>query len=173
MAPKKTSKKPAKKKLQPVATAGKTAKKYVSGKIPLGPLANAFSRADLVFDGVDHSGVTYEGRIFLNNEGADEHTAKTARNGYAGSFHIFGHGGCFGDVGHCDVRGLPRPYDPRPAHPLTPARKVVIATEAIRHAMKQGKQVKVTIVPIVRAGTPRADYVNVVKFDRITIVTYV
>ena len=22
---------------------------------------------------------------------------------YAGSFYIFGHGGCFGDVGHCDV----------------------------------------------------------------------
>lgn len=172
-APKKSSKKPSVKKAKPAAPTGKVAKKYVSGQIVLAPLGTAFSRADLVFEGLDHSGVSYEGRVFLNNEAADERTAKTARNGYAGSYHIFGHGGCFGDVGHCDVRGLPRPYDPRPAHPLTPAKKTVIATEAIRQAMKRGKTVRVTIVPIVRAGTHRCDYENVIKFDKISVVTYV
>jgi tyrosinase len=172
MAPKKTSKKAAAKKAARPAATGEPAKKYISGNLALGPLGTTFSRADLVFEGLDHSGVSYEGRVFLNNEGADQNTPKTARNGYAGSFHIFGHGGCFGDVGHCDVRGLPRPYDPRPAHPLTPARKVVIATEAIRQAVKRGKPVKVTIVPIVRAGTHRCDYENVIKFDRISVVTY-
>jgi tyrosinase len=168
----KTSKKPARKKPQHVPPAGKVAKRYVSGNIAIGALDKVFSRADIVFDGVDHSGVSYEGRVFLNNEAANEQTPKTARNGYAGSFHIFGHGGCFGDVGHCDVHGLPRPYDPRPAHPLTPARKVVIATDAIRQAIKGGKQVKVTIVPVVRAGTSRSDYENVIKFEKISIVTY-
>jgi hypothetical protein len=150
----------------------KPAKKYVSPKIGLQGLREPFKRADLVFDGLDHSGVSFEARVFVNNEAADEQTPKAADNGYAGSFHIFGHGGCFGDVGHCEVHGNPRRYDPRPAHPLTPARKVLIATSAIRKAMAQGKEMTVTIVPIVRAGTPRCDYENVLKFGRIQVLTY-
>ncbi len=144
----------------------------MSPKIGLQGLREPFKRADLVFDGVDHSGVSFEARVFVNNEAADERTPKAADNGYAGSFHIFGHGGCFGDVGHCEVRGNPRRYDPRPAHPLTPARKVLIATSAIRKAMAQGKEMTVTVVPIVRAGTPRCDYENVLKFDRIQVLSY-
>jgi tyrosinase len=177
MAQKKTTKKAAT-KTAPKAAPGlkplrRPSKIYVSSKIPLQPLAKNFHRADLVFDGVDHSGATFEARVFLNNSSATAKTATTAQNGYAGSFHIFGHGGCFGDVGHCDVRGLPRPYDPRPAHPLTPARKVVIATDAIRKAVTKGKQMTVTVVPIVRAGTPECDYDDVLKFDRISVRTYV
>lgn len=151
---------------------GKPAKKYVSPKISLEALDTSFARADLEFDGVDHSGASFEALIFLNNQGANDRTAPTPKNGYVGSFHIFGHGGCFGDVGHCDVRGLPRLYDPRPAHPLTPARKVVIATEAIRRATRQGKQMTVTVVPIVTSGTSRCDFEDVLKFDRVSVVTY-
>src|SRR5215471_2746066 len=100
----------------------KGAKRYVSPSISMGSVDSDFSRADLVFDGVDHSGVSFEARVFLNNPSASEQTAKTSENGYAGSFHIFGHGGCYGDdASHCDIRSAPRPYDPRPAHPLTPA----------------------------------------------------
>src|SRR5579871_922397 len=150
----------------------KPAKIYVSSKIAIDPLKRRFHRADIVFEGVDHSGVSYEGRVFLNNESAGLKTPKNSKNGYAGSFHIFGHGGCFGDVGHCEVRGLPRTYDPRPAHALTPARKVVIATEALRQAVAKGKTITVTVVPIVRSGTSRSDYENVIKFDRISLVAY-
>src|SRR6516165_5723599 len=90
-----------------------------------------FYRADIEFIGVDHAGSSYEGRIFLNNPTADDQTPRSPDVGYAGSYFIFGHGGCLGDVGHCDI--TPRdPYDPRPGHALTPARKVLIATEAIR-----------------------------------------
>jgi len=150
------------------------AKTYVSSKMPLEPLQKPFQRADLIFDGVDHSGATFEARVFLNNESASAKTPTTVQNGYAGSFHIFGHGGCFGDdVGHCEVRGVPRQYDPRPAHPLTPARKVLIATEALRRIASRGKHLTVTVVPIVLAGTPKCDYENVLKFDKISVVTYV
>jgi tyrosinase len=131
-----------------------------------------FHRADLEFEGVDHSGVSFEALVFLNNKNADARTAKTPANGYAGSFHIFGHGGCFGDVGHCEVQGLPRHYDPRPAHPLTPARKIVVATDAIRRALRKGKSMTVTVVPVVTSGTSRCDFENVLKFDRVFVVTY-
>ena len=42
-----------------------------------------------------------------------------------------------------------RRYDPRPAHPLSRAKKVVIATDAVRRAMEQGDTATVTVVPIV------------------------
>ena len=151
----------------------KGAKRLVSPLISMGPVESDFSRADLIFDGVDHSGVSFEARVFLNNPSASEQTAKTPENGYAGSFHIFGHGGCYGDdASHCDIRATPRPYDPRPAHPLTPARKVLIATEAIRRARTRGPEMTVTVVPVVTAGTARCDFHNVLKVDRISITTY-
>jgi hypothetical protein len=74
--------------------------------------------------GIQHGGATYQARVFLNNPRASELTAMTPETGFAGTFHIFGHGGCLGDPGHCDV--VPRdPHDPRPAHPLTPAHKII------------------------------------------------
>ena len=150
-----------------------TAKKHVTPPIDMESLAQSFLRADIVFDGLDHSGASFEARIFINNPDADATTELTAQNRYAGRFHVFGHGGCFGDAGHCEVRATPRPYDPRPAHPLTPMRKVVIATDALRKELKRSnKPLTLTIVPVVRSGTDRCDYENVLKFDRVSVVTY-
>jgi hypothetical protein len=171
MPAKRTSKKAAA-KASATAPLEQPSKIYTSSKISLDSIKKDFRRADLIFDGVDHSGASYEARIFLNNPGANAKTATTVQNGYAGTFHIFGHGGCFGDVGHCEVRGLPRPYDPRPAHPLTPARKVVIATEALRKAVAKGKSMTVTVVPIVRATTELVDSDDVFKFDKLSVLTY-
>ncbi len=140
--------------------------------MPLQPFDKSFKRADLIFDGVDHSGASFEARVFVNNAKANDKTDRTLKNGYAGSFHIFGHGGCFGDVGHCEIRGMPRPYDPRPAHPLTPARKVVICTDAIRQALTAGKQMSVTVVPIIRAGTSKTTYDDVLRYEKLSVVTY-
>ena len=146
-------------------------KKHVTPEIQLGTIDRNFSRADIEFEGVDHSGASFEARIFLRNPEANEHTAKSLETGYAGSFHIFGHGGCFGDEGHCDV--VPRrAYDPRPAHPLTPARKVVIATEAVRKALQDGDTATVTVVPIVTSLNEKCDTEDVLHFDSIRIVTY-
>jgi hypothetical protein len=172
MARRKPTRRPAARSRRGAGQIGRPAKIYVSPNISLAALDASFARADLEFNGVDHSGASFEARVFLNNPGANDRTALTAQSGYAGSFHIFGHGGCFGDVGHCDLRGLPRPYDPRPAHPLTPARKVVIATEPIRRALRQSKQMTVSVVPIVTSGTSRSDLENVLKFDRVSVVTY-
>jgi hypothetical protein len=149
------------------------ANRYVSPTISLENIDQVFNRADIEFRGVDHSGASYEARIFLNNPEADEATERTAERGYAGSFHIFGHGGCFGDdIGHCEVRGPQRRYDPRVEHPLAPTLKVVRATDAIRKALDEGKEATVTVVPIVTGGTYRNDLENVLKFERLRIVSY-
>jgi hypothetical protein len=148
-------------------------KTFTSAAIDLGTLDPTFTRIDLEFTGIDHAGVSYEARVFLDNAEANQDTPEDDEHGYVGAFHIFGHGGCFGDVGHCDITGLPRPYDPRPAHPLTPATKVVIATDAINLAMQRKKKsVTITIVPVILSGTPRCNYENFMKFDRVALVAY-
>ena len=53
-------------------------------------------RIGIEFHGLDHSGPSYEGMVFINNSEATLKTPTTIKNGYVGSYHIFGHGGCFG-----------------------------------------------------------------------------
>jgi tyrosinase len=167
----------AKKTKQPSPAPAAASKPYVAGATVTSAVLDVagppdFYRADIEFDGVDHAEASFEARVFLNNPTANQMTAMTDQTGFAGTFNIFGHGGCFGDVGHCDVRGPRRPYDPRPAHPLTPARKVVIATEPLRRALKKNNKVTVTVVPIVLSATEKCDLQKVLKYTNVSIVTY-
>lgn len=149
---------------------------YVSDPVTLDlkKLENEFYRADLEIYGLDHGGASYEGRVFVNNQDANQDTSKTPKNKYAGSFHIFGHGGCFGDIGHCDVRMDRRDNDLRPSHQLTRRFTRVIVTESILREAKKGvKQFTFTIVPVIKGGDPtRCDFENVLKFDRLSLVTF-
>src|SRR5258708_4839683 len=120
-----------------------------------------FSRADLVFHGVDHSDASYEARVFINNPGANEKTPMTEENGYAGKFSIFGHGGCFGDVGHCEINMKRRDFDPRLSHPLQPIKKTLVATPAIQRAVNSGADIKLTVVPVVMSWTEKSDVKDV------------
>jgi hypothetical protein len=147
------------------------AKPASSTPIAVATLDPEFVRADVEFHGLDHSGATYEGRVYLNLASADEETSRETP-AYAGSFFIFGHGGCLGDPGHCDAKPR-RFYDPRPAHPLTPTLKVVIATGAVRQAMIGAETITVTVVPVLLStnnavGTPD----DLVHFEEVRIVTY-
>jgi len=146
--------------------------KATSPEISLEEAGADFQRADIEFHGVDHSGSSYEGRVFVNNPDADPDTEMTLENGYAGSYYIFGHGGCYFDEGHCDVK--PRgPYDPRPPHELWPTRKVVIATEAIRAATDAGSAITITVVPVVTATSDVvAEDEELPKFEAVSVITY-
>src|SRR5260370_14296464 len=88
-----------------------------------------FHRADLVLEGVDHSGPSYEGLVFIGNPEANIETPRDLGVGYAGSFTIFGHGGCFGAEGQCgtDQRTVDA-FDVRPPPPLRPQTITVIVT---------------------------------------------
>ncbi|WP_433785336.1 hypothetical protein ACQPX6_03045 [Actinomycetospora sp. CA-101289] len=129
-------------------------------------------RADIEFQGIDHSETSYEGRVFLNNPDATEGTPTTEDEGYAGSFHIFGHGGCYGDDhGHCEV--VPRrPFDPRPEHPLARAGKTVIATEALRRVAAPGSTVRITVVPVITGLTERCTTTDVFDAQSIEVRLY-
>jgi hypothetical protein len=137
---------------------------------PAGDGQADFTRADLVFYGVDHSGPSFEARIFFNLPDAALETPRDPESGYAGSFTVFGHAGCAGDAGHCDVPSGPRdPFDVRPPHALTPQTKTVIITEAIRRVSEA--QLTITIVPV-RPGPEGAMLVDSLQFDEFRILTY-
>lgn len=142
-----------------------------STAIPTASLDAEFTRADIEFHGLDHAGATYEGRVFLNRPDATEQTPRAVPE-YAGSYFIFGHGGCLGDPGHCDVRPR-RFYDPRSEHPLTPTLKVVIATEALRRARDGAESITVTVVPILLSTNAAVgDPDDLVHYGQVRIVTY-
>jgi tyrosinase len=147
---------------------------YTSEPLNLGALDSTPYRADIEFHDVDHAGASYEGRVYLNNPGADASSGYDDPS-YAGCFHIFGHGGCLGDPGHCEVRPR-REYDPRPAHQLTPAKKVVIATDAVIRATEAGGPVTVTVVPIVEPlpyeNVDRKHVEDPLQIGYVRIVTY-
>jgi hypothetical protein len=110
----------------------------------------AYTRADVELYGVDHSKASYEGRLFFNNTSATPSTPKDDEHRYAGSYWVFGHGGCAGDEGHCDVPTTRRAYDFRPRHQLTPATYRVIVTDKLKQMIKPGETFTLTIVPYVR-----------------------
>jgi hypothetical protein len=129
-------------------------------------------RADLEIEGVFHGEASYEGRVFLNNPKADANTARTLETGYAGSFYIFGHGGCLGDPGHCEVQGHREKYDVRPPHPLTPTRMRVTVTKALQEVAKTAREASVTIVPIITAANELCDKDNVFRCESMRFVSY-
>src|SRR5215510_6881811 len=112
--------------------------------------AAPFTRADVVFTRVDHSGLSYDVRLFLNNPDATADTPRTEEQGYAGRFTIFGHGGCYGEAGHCDMSRTPAdPAGMRLPHPLTPLDTYVTITTALRRVLAAGDTLQtVTLVPV-------------------------
>jgi hypothetical protein len=151
------------------------AKSFTSRPVPIDFAApdHRLNRVDLEIDGIYHGEASYEGRIFLDNPQADDKTPRTRENGYAGSFHIFGHGGCMGDVGHCEVNEEGREaYDFRNPHPLTPASKRVTVTDAVRDLAKTHKEITVTIVPVVTAANELCDTENVFRCQNMRFVSY-
>jgi len=127
------------------------------------------TRADLEIRGIFHGEASYEGRIFFNNPKADHDTPRDREHGYAGSFYIFGHGGCLGDPGHCEVSER---YDYRAPHPLTLASKSVTVTDVVRDLARTNKEVTITIVPVITAANDLCDTDNVFRCEDMRLVSY-
>ncbi len=115
-----------------------------------GPIATptdlGFKRADLEIFGIRHAFGSYTALVFLNNPDVDSGGASKRSRGYAGTFSIFGHGGCLGDAGHCDVENTRRRFDDRPSHPLTPGFRRLIITKPLRKTCRKSDDLTITIV---------------------------
>jgi hypothetical protein len=134
-----------------------------------------YVRADLEFHGVDHAKASFEARLFVNNPSAGPDTPTTDAS-YAGSFWIFGHGGCAGDEGHCEPPGERRPFDFRPEHQLIPVSKRVMITDKLRALVQPGEPFTVRVVPYIRPESaerlPANLVTDVLHIDRVELNTY-
>ncbi|MEJ7792396.1 MAG: hypothetical protein WKF65_10545 [Gaiellaceae bacterium] len=110
------------------------------------------SRVDLIFYRVDHAGQSYEAHVFVSDDATTD-TPHDLEHGYVGSFTVFGHGGCYGDVDHCDIdQGTHDEYDVRPPHPLTPWTKtLIVPPEAIDLFVDD--TVQLSVVPVAFDGS--------------------
>lgn len=153
---------------------------YVSPPLELPVTADEdITRVDLQVFGIEHRDASFEVRIFLDTPEADRSIARDAEHGYAGSFYIFGHGGCVGDSLHCHVpEEPPHRYDIRPSHKLTPQTRVVNITAAWRR-LQQGTRetatATVTLVPVNAVepeGIRREDAADLLVLSRIAVVAY-
>lgn len=147
--------------------------RYVSPHpIPVPELEAGLERArvDLVFVGVDHSGPSYEARVFLNNPKASLETPLEPGEGFAGSFNVFGHGACYGEEGHCDPESQYRDaFDTRPPHPLEPLTKTVIVTDALTQLKRP--DVTVTVVAAEHSGK-EAEATDALHFEEVRLLAY-
>ncbi len=130
--------------------------RFVSDPMPLSPrvAAGSFNLAQLVFYDVDHSGPSFEALAFLNAPDAGHETSLSDDSGYAGSFAVFGHGGCSGEKGHCHVPEYQKdPFDFRPLHGLTPQTMLIDITAALKRVCENPEadlgHLRVTVVPVV------------------------
>jgi tyrosinase len=142
--------------------------RFTSAPLELPSAEHRFERADLIFYGLDHSGPSYEAQVFMGARGVGGEPDPSHR-AYVGSFFVFGHGGCFGDVGHCDVPAARDPFDLRPPHQLEPAVRIVTITEPLRALLGQElTAAKVTVV----AHTEGKGSDEVLSFRTIRLATY-
>jgi tyrosinase len=142
--------------------------KFTTKAIELPSAEQPFARADLLFYGLDHSGASYEARVFLDPRGVGR-DADAEHRAYVGSFYMLGHGGCFGDVGHCDIAAERDAFDLRPAHQLEPALRILTVTEAVRRLVERGvEEAKVTVV----AHTAGRASNDVLAFDTVRLAGY-
>lgn len=140
---------------------------YSAPPIPVAPLRDA-DRVELVFNGVEQAGPSFEARVFLNNPAADEKTPKTPETGYAGSFHVYGYGEqappAIAEAKQKRARGGP---------PIAPIEKRLHVDEAaFRTALERSDDLTVTVVPVVSdpgdAAIERPFEQIEVVFDRAT-----
>lgn len=148
---------------------------FDSNPFPVGVLREGYRRADLEFHGVDQAVPSYEARVFLNNPGADAHTAKEEDSGYLGSFFVFGKVECWGEEGHCEEPER-RKFDRR-RNPTRWAKfRVTVPEGRLQRLIARGEGDEMT-VNVVAVLPDREDYrqydpADVVKFRRLSIITY-
>jgi hypothetical protein len=142
--------------------------RFTSDPIELPPAEKSFERADLIIYGLDHSGPSYEGLVFLDPRGVGA-GADHDHRAYVGSFYLLGHNGCFGDVGHCDVPRDRDAFDLRPPHQLEPAIRILTVTGPVEAALERGAEaLKATV--IARALGKASN--DVLAFDTVRLATY-
>lgn len=114
-----------------------------------GPTTTAYIK----LHGLEHPRDSFEVRVFLNEPDANAGTQTLGNPRFAGSIHLFGHGDCAGEEGHCDPASAERgAFDLRPPHHLTPMTVQIDASEAVAAVASESDEITVSVVAVDRKG---------------------
>jgi hypothetical protein len=142
--------------------------RWESQELALPPSDQPFAEASLEFEDILHDGPSFTVYVYFDNPEVEEQAGDSGE-GYVGRFRVFGHGECWGDVGHCDLpRGPVHEFDVRAPHPLTPIDIGLDCTDALR-ALAGGNSVKVTTLAFSTDPDAAGD---LLRFAGLTLVTY-
>jgi tyrosinase len=112
--------------------------RFVSKPIPVGAKLKDFTKAEVRLHWVPQLARSCFIRVFLNQPGADASTKITNNPHYAGYIGVFGHGGCYGGPGHCDLPPQrARAFDVRPRNHNTPRNHRIDVTAAAKELLKK------------------------------------
>jgi tyrosinase len=141
--------------------------RWTSEPLPFDP-SEAYARVDLEFEGVEHDSSTFTALAYLNNRDVPDDAGRDDEQGFAGGFTVFGHGACWGQLGHCDPGRDPvSEFDARPEHPLTPVNMTLEITEAVRR-LGSPESIEVTLL----VASEDEDEEQLLRFDQLTLVVY-
>lgn len=145
---------------------------FTSRPLDIPPMApgRTISGADLVLYDVEHAHDSYQIWVFLDRPDADHTTPLDPVGGYAGYVTVFGHGGCFGDAGHCDPQDRTTDeFDLRRPNKVTPHTKIVRITEAVHRLRAERTVVRLVAV---QPGDGAAAPSDRLSFTALRLVTY-
>jgi tyrosinase len=143
--------------------------RFHSKPLELPAAEHEFTRADLVFYGVDHSGPSFEARIFIGAKRGIGPAATAEDPAYAGSFYVFGHGDCYGEAGHCEIPSDRDAFDLRLPHHLEPGLQIVTVTAAVERLVMAGRAK--AAVDVFVHGPKRKD-AKALDFTGLRLLTY-
>lgn len=143
--------------------------RWTSDPLTIPQHSGPFAAANLEFEDVRHDGPSLSVALYFNNPDVDPEAGE-AGDGYIDELRIFGHGKCWGGVGHCDTPpGAIHDFDTRPPHPLTPINITVDCTAALR-ALGGREQATVTALAFAQGGEEKDE--GLLRFSRLCLITY-
>jgi len=123
--------------------------RFISKPISIGANVKAFAKAEVRLHWVPQLARSCFIRVFLNEPGADASTPIRNNPHYAGYLAIFGHGGCYGGPGHCDLPPLrSREFDVRPRSHNTPRNHRIDVTACARALLQNTDKLQITLLVI-------------------------
>lgn len=147
---------------------------FVSETFAARALLGPYKRLDIELHGVDQTAPSYEGRIFLNAEDADERTERSPEHGYIGSFYVFGKAGCWGeDDAHClEPLGV-RPFDRRRRADPPAKIRVTVNGDLVRQRLRDATDASLTVVAAVPDRPDYAEFERpIFRAKRIAFIAY-
>ena len=141
--------------------------RFVSTPIKIDEKIKAFRKAEIRLHWVPQLMRSCFIRAFLNQPGADAATPVHDNPNFAGYLAVFGHGGCYGGPGHCDLPpAQSRDYDRRPRSHNTPRNHRIDVTQCARRLLETADSLQITLLVI---GVDYQEELDLLKLEGVSL----